>query len=68
MLQRAAENVSDDLHIAMRMHAKATTAANRIVVDHTQRTKAHLRRIIIIGKRKRVVLVEPAVVGMAAFR
>ena len=67
VLQRAFEHVAEDLHVAMRMRAETLTGRNAVVIDDTQRPEAHLRRVVIIGKGKAVVRVQPAVVGMSAF-
>ena len=37
-----------------------------VLVDHAQRAEAHVRGVVVVGERERVVRVEPAVVGVAA--
>ncbi|CFO77702.1 Uncharacterised protein [Bordetella pertussis] len=49
------------------MRAEAPAGGDAVIVDHTQRPEAHMGRIIVIGEGKRMVRIEPAVVGMAAF-
>ena len=63
---RATHDVADDLHVAVTVHAKAGTGLDAVFVDHAQISKAHVRRVVVAGKRKRVVRLEPAVVGPAA--
>ena len=65
--QRAGQDVADDLHVTMRVPAKAAARCDAIVVDDAQVAPAHVCRVVITGKRKTVVAVQPAVVGMAAF-
>ena len=38
-----------------------------VLVDDAQRAIAHVLRVVIVGERKRVVRIQPAVVGMASF-
>src|SRR5450759_4037884 len=68
VLERALEDVGDDLHVAVAMGAEALARLHDVLVDHAQAAKPNVLRVVVIGKRKRVVAVEPAVVGMAAFR
>ena len=65
MLQRAAQDVGDDLHVAMRMQVKPAPARDRVVIDDPQRPESLVVRVVIIGERKRMPRVKPAVVGMA---
>src|SRR6266481_1640558 len=50
MLERAFENVGDDLHVAMPMSRKSRTCANPILVDYPQRAKPALRLIVVFAK------------------
>src|SRR5262249_49305832 len=49
------------------MHGKTAPAGNAIVVHHAQRAKVYVFRVVVIGKGKVEMGVQPAVVGMAAF-
>src|SRR5882762_7625473 len=66
MLERARDNVGDDFHIAMAVRGKASSGRHQVFIDHTQRAKGHVRRIVVIDKRKSVIRVEPAKIKMAA--
>ena len=66
MLEPAVEHVRDDLHVAMRMRPKPATRRDAVFVDHSQPAKAHVFGVVVLGERKSVVTVEPAVVGVAA--
>src|SRR5262249_2188364 len=63
--QCALQHVGEDLHVAMPMHAESLPGGYAILVDYAQAAKAHELRIVIVAERKRVIGVEPAVVGMA---
>jgi hypothetical protein len=67
VLERSANDIADDLEIAMGVCPETLTALHPVFVNHTQTAKTHVRRVMVIGKRKRVVAVKPSVVGMAAF-
>jgi hypothetical protein len=54
VFQRAAQNIGDDFHVAVRMRAKAAAARDGVVVDHPQRAETHVTVVVVIGKRKRV--------------
>ena len=54
----AVQDVSDDLHVAMGMGRKPGAAPDPILIDHTQRPKAFMRRVIIIAEGE----------GMAGFQ
>jgi hypothetical protein len=66
MAQLAVDDVGEDLHVAVRVHAKAATGADAVFVDDPEVAKAHVARVVVIGEGKGVMGVEPAVVGMAA--
>ena len=67
VLQRAAQHVSDDFHVAMRMGAEALARHDEVVVDDAQAAKAHPMRIVIIREAEGVIRVEPAMIGVAPF-
>ena len=66
MLDGALENISKDLHVAVRMLAEARRGRDAVLVDDAQRAEAHVRGIVVLVKRKTEIGVEPAVVGMAS--
>ena len=55
VLERALEHVGDDLHVAVRVGAEPAARRDAIFVDHAQRAEAHVRRIVVVGERERVV-------------
>ena len=65
--QFAFQNVAQDLHVAVSVGSKAASFGYAVFVDHAQRAIAHVLGVVIVGKRKCVVRIEPAVVGMASF-
>jgi hypothetical protein len=48
------------------MLTKACTAFYHIVIEYTQGAKVNAGRIVVAGKAKRMIGIQPAVVGMAA--
>ena len=60
------EYVADDFHVAVTMGAKTGAGFDAIFIDHTQWTEIHIAGIDVIGERKAVTRVEPAMVGTAA--
>src|SRR6204780_1349001 len=59
VLERAFENVGDNLHVAMRMGGEPGAGADAILVDDAQRAKSHLLGIVVVAERERVTAVEP---------
>src|SRR5258708_30049571 len=49
----------------MAVRSKSRCRSDAILVNHAQAPEAHELRVIIIGKRKRVVRIEPAMIGVA---
>ena len=50
VFQGTREHVRDDFHVAVSVRAKPFAGSDAVFVDHPQRAKAHLRRIVIIGE------------------
>ena len=67
VLDRAAQDVADDFHVAMRMRAEAHAGHHEVVVDDAQAAVTHPLRVIIIREAEGVITVQPAVIGVAAF-
>src|SRR5690242_10485457 len=67
MLQGSFEHVGDDLHVAMRMRGKAIAGLHPVLVNNPQAAKSHKVGIEVVCERKRVICIQPAMVGMAAF-
>src|SRR5262249_6867369 len=67
MFEGALDDVSDNLHVLMRVSGKSLAGRDAVLVDHTQNAKTHKSRIIIVGERKRVKRIQPAMHSMTAF-
>ena len=65
VLQCAADDVGDNFHIPMRVHAEPLAGAHEIFVDHAQRAEGHVAWIVIIAKRKRMPAIKPIDFGGA---
>ena len=52
--QLPVEHVGNDLHVAVAVRAEAHARLHAVLVDHAQRAEAHVRRIVVVGKRKAV--------------
>jgi hypothetical protein len=63
----ALEYVGNDLHVTVPVRAKAHTGLHDVFIDHAQAGKTHVLRIVIIGKRKAMPALKPAVMGVSAF-
>ena len=57
-----------NFHVVMRMRAKTHSLGNPIVVPHPEAAKVNSIGVVPIGKRKRVIGLEPSVIGMAPLR
>src|ERR1041385_6604393 len=62
----ATKNISDDLHVAMRMVVEARAAGDRVIIDDAKRSEAHVGLIVIVRERERVFGLEPAMIGEPA--
>src|SRR5216683_2804248 len=67
VLQSACQHVRNDLHVPVRVLRKAAPSRDAVVVHHPQRAELHMLRIEVIGKRKREMRIQPAVVRAPAF-
>src|SRR3990167_4616153 len=66
VFERALQDVGNDFHIPVSVGGKTLARRHRVFVDHAQDGETHLTGVVIVGKGKRVVGVEPAVVEMSA--
>jgi hypothetical protein len=48
------------------VRSESGSGADAIFVDHARGAEAHVVAIEVIGERKRVIGIEPAVIGMAS--
>ena len=67
VLDRALEYVTEDFHVTMRVHREANPGRDDVLIDHAQRTEAHVGGVVVIGEAEGMPGAQPAVVGMAAF-
>jgi len=63
--QIAREHVADDLHVTVAVRAKTGTRGDAVFVDHAQVAPTHVLRVKVLGERKAVKALEPAMVGQA---
>ena len=61
----ATAHVGDDFHIPVRVRVKAGVRRDAVIVDNQQLAVAHLFRVVVVGKTKVVLGVEPAVISAA---
>src|SRR5262249_39264353 len=66
VLQRAGDQIGDDLHILVRMGGETAAARDHVFVDHAQPAIAHLIRVVEIDEGEAVVRLQPAMIGPAA--
>ncbi len=67
MFEGAAEDIGDDFHIAVGVHAEAFSGHDEVIINDAERAEAHPIGVVIIGEAERMVGIEPAVLGVAAF-
>jgi hypothetical protein len=67
VLQLAAQDVGDDLHVAVRMRAETHARHHEIVVDDAQAAVTHPVGIVIIREAEGVITVQPPVIRVAPF-
>lgn len=65
VLDRTFQNVSNDLHVAVRMHGKNMDRLYPVLIDYTQGAKSHEARIVVLIKGKCEMGIEPAEVSSA---
>lgn len=68
MLEGTPQDISDDLHVAVRVSGEPAAAGDDVVVDDPKGPEAHVLRVVVVSKGERVGAPEPAVIGVAAFR
>jgi hypothetical protein len=63
MRDRAFADIGDDFHIVMRMRRKSRSCGNFVVIPNPDIAPIHPSGIIITGKAKMMIGVEPAMIG-----
>ena len=66
VLQVAGSRKRDDLHVVMRVSAKAHSARDRIIIQNSQSTEMNSLRVIITRKTERVITIQPTMVSMSS--
>ena len=66
VLQRAVEDVGDDLHVTVAVRIESAGGLDPVLVDDAQGSEAHEARIVVVAERERVAAVQPAEVRAAA--
>src|ERR1019366_7062080 len=66
VLQRPAENIGDDLHVLVGVHAEAATGGDHVFIHDPQGAELNVSGIAVIGERKSVIGIEPSVIEMPA--
>ena len=64
MLHRTFQYVGQDFHVFMGMRTKALACVNHVIVNHAQCREPHEIRVIVVGKRKGMPGIEPAMICM----
>ena len=59
MFERALQDISDDLHIAMSMGRETPAGNHEVLVGHSQLAKIHILAIVIFVGRKTMPAIEP---------
>ena len=67
MLKLPLNNKRDNLHVAVRVRRKTHPRLDKILVDHPQRAKMSVCRVLIVAKGKRVVGFKPTKIKVTAF-
>src|SRR3954463_13815866 len=65
VLQGAGENVSDDLHIGVRVRRKASASGHYIFIDPPQGSKADMSGIVVSAEREGMAALQPARLRLA---
>src|SRR5437016_7541224 len=67
MFESAFQQISDDLHVAMRMRGKTMARLHPIFVDDSKGAESHVAGIVILIKGEAVASVQPPVVASTPF-
>ena len=57
--------IGDDFHVPVGVLREARTGGNHVIVPYTQVAPVHAAWIVVLGERKVVVGIQPAMVGAA---
>ncbi|MCY1375910.1 hypothetical protein D9M69_633600 [compost metagenome] len=62
---RAFTNVSDDFHVPVGVFREAGAGGDHVIVPHSQVAPVHTFWVVVLGERKVMMSIQPAVVGAA---
>src|SRR5215510_7488384 len=62
--QRAFQHVGHDLHLAMRMRRKSSSARDRVMVEDAQRPESHVVRVVVAVETEQPVRRQPVALQM----
>src|SRR5262245_15540316 len=65
VLQGTLQDVREDFHVAVGVRAESSARLHTVLVYHAQRAEPHMPGVVVVGKRKRMIALQPAVPGMA---
>src|ERR1700728_2472548 len=66
MLERAFQNPGEDFHVAVRMRGETTAGRHDVLIDHPQRTKLRVVRVVVLVERECEARIEPRNLVVAA--
>src|ERR1700722_15737077 len=67
MGQRTFQDIAENLHVAMPVGAESPARGHAVLIDHLNTPETPVLRIVIVGKRKRLIRIEPAMFRVPAF-
>ena len=66
VFQFATEDVGEDLELSVSMGSKSLAGSDLVLVDDSQRTEGIEAVIVVVGEIKRVIGIQPSVVGVSS--
>src|SRR6185503_9956496 len=65
VLQRATDHLTDNFKVAMGVRPEAFPSLDPVLVNNAQSAKTHMLRVVVVGKRKRMVAIQPTVIRVS---
>ena len=65
MSDGAVSHIGDDFHVTVRMFWETGAGSDDVVVPHAQIAPVHALRVVVLGERKVMMRVQPAVIRAA---
>ena len=66
MFEITFEGDGNNFHIVMRMCSKSSCCGDFIIVEYAEYTEVHPFRIVVVGKTKGMLTMQPAMIGIAS--